>query len=192
MAELKHSAFMPTAALLRQVSLSVAATVIATGVMAGLRAEWAAFRYPSDPGPAMTSGGKFAARAEPLADKDSETSILLPASLPPLLASEAKRAAEPVQAPAAVPVAGTRPVSDTARLPKRVAHAVESRHRVAEAATLPPRRADYIAAEPVSLEAVPVASDGGTMLSTARGLARHALDLGEAVWDRVTPAQLFP
>ena len=175
-----------TARLLRQVMVSVAATIIATATLTAFQHRLAGRQTST--APSLTSGGKFAARLEPNAGTGDEAApaAFVPPTLPILISMPTSAVKPPVAEPVAAPAALAMPK------PLRRAYRAGSRAHTIVAASAygvtPPRRPDVLA-EAASAEAEPVASD---VWRTTRTLAQQVVGVGDAVWTRITPTQWLP
>lgn len=185
-----------TVSILRQVALSVAATLIATAILTGAQRELEVSRSRAT-APVLTSGGKFAARIEALAiDDETADAVLLPATLasPPLSTLSQPGIALSADGANRIPPPPVR-MADVEKAPT---HAIrpETRHRMgadAGVSVLPPRRADFVAEAigPGSLQAA--AGEPGsssfwsaamTVLSTPKDIVRRAVSLGGDLFGR--------
>ncbi len=182
----------------QQAAFSIAGTLISTVLITG-------FQHASPPGrsaviaaPELTSGGKFAARAEaPADDGNGEAFALL--SLPALpllraagvLSSDGMSTGLGAVAAAALGSDKKPPVE-----PAKSHHLVRSEARRHFAADLhvvvPPRRADFIetqvaAAGEVGSATLLQAAESGGLWGDTKAVITRAAGYGGMLWDRLTP-----
>ena len=185
----------PSAALLRQVSLSVAATLIASAIVTGVQSEWTLFQPRVVSTPTLTSGGKFAARVELLAMEDNGAAMPLPtihAALPIVEVARIDDRLRTADAVPSLPLAPIKPAFEVARA-KRMLRLDNRRHPLDTAALLPPRRADFVSQAAAHSQPLQVGDAGSTGLwSTTKGLLRQTVSLAATMLDRVTPSSMIP